>query len=253
MANPNWNKNIRTGADAYKWANNFVQSYYNSPGFKQRLKENYYPEYVTPYLDRRYNYLISYQFVPKEKIGKDNNVIYEGMADPRLPEIGLLNDEYVFAHELGHNIDYLLSSKKDSKDYSERYPIFRKNKALQALLNNPKYSEVAKNKPNSLASLDDQTHDAQPAESYSDLIAMRDMLYRAGIYDSRKANNVFMKEHLKAFKDINPNFRLFKYFSDDDIITMMNEVAQNNISQDNQNLYAKRGAKLVPKKFKRLK
>lgn len=30
---------------------------------------------------------------------------------------------------------------------------------------------------------------------------------------------------------------------------MMNEVAQNNTSQDNQNLYAKKGTRLIPRKF----
>ena len=42
-------------------------------------------------------------------------------------------------------------------------------------------------------------------------------------------------------------------FDDDTLIKLFNEVAQNDNPQDNQNLYAKRGAKLVPRKFKRFK
>lgn len=67
-------------------------------------------------------------------------------------------------------------------------------------------------------------------------MALRYMLYNNGIYDSRKADNPFTKEHLNKMKEINPEFRLFYNFDDEDIIKikMMNTVAYNT-NYDNQN------------------
>lgn len=133
--------------------------------------------------------------------------------------------------------------------YPFSYPIFRKNKQYQ------KFRQKYANYDNTVAyhyhegNKKLNGHDASPSESYADLIKLRYDLNESGIFDSRTINT-FTKEHLLKFKQskyYNENKRLFNNFTDDQIIQMMNEVAQNNTSQDNQNLYAKAGKKLTLK------
>ena len=91
----------------------------------------------------------------------------------------------------------------------------------------------------------DDLHDASPSESYADLFLLRKKLLDSGVYDIRKANNPFTKQHLEQFKKKNKDkIRLFDNFSDEDIIWMMNNVAQNNMNNNNQNQYAKQGGKM---------
>lgn len=252
MINPNWNKNRNSPQRDYEWSNNFVQSYYNSEGFKERLNKHgwkHYPKYSAPQLVNEAQY--GYYFQPKDyrknsSLYPNQNIINYGWYNDKKSD-GFVNRESLFAHELAHYIDYLLSTNKEIRNYTESYPIFRRNKMLQVLLNDKYHKDewdVAKNHPNSLS---DERHDFKPEESYADLISLRDQLYRAGIYDSRKANNPFTKKHLESFKELNPNFRLFNYFSDNDIIIMMNEVADNGY-QESDIQYAKFGRKLIKRK-----
>ena len=80
-------------------------------------------------------------------------------------------------------------------------------------------------------------HDINPRESYADLNTLRWMMYKQGIYDTKTGD--MKKEHLdKAKKDpyIQKSFsnkRLFKHFSDKDIIRLNNTVAQ----QDDEQSY----------------
>lgn len=77
-------------------------------------------------------------------------------------------------------------------------------------------------------------HDLQPNESKADLDALRFMLYQDKIYDAGK--QPFTKELLQKAKtkySDTQSKRLFKNFSDDDIIWMMNNIAKNNTSNPN--------------------
>lgn len=174
-----------------------------------------------------------YQYHPKTKtisIGNGNNLKHIGY-----------DKKSAIAHELGHAIEHSLRfvSKSSVGDiynerYSTLYPIFRRNKQYQFLLNklvDPKLQKLFNTNPSRYYRY---SHDAQPSESYADLMALRYMLYNNGIYDSRKADNPFTKEHLNKMKEINPEFRLFQNFDDNDIIKMMNTVAYNT-NYDNQN------------------
>lgn len=228
--NPNWNKNQLLGKLDYQHADNFVKSYYNSPGFKQRLiRHNYklYPKYHTPFtVDNSNGYHAGggYWYNSKSNPDLRINAILVDYDQLSNKDDGFLNRESILSHELGHYVDDLLSN--DNNSYSESYPIFRQNRALKDAVEYgyPEIRKIAKNNPNDLPY---GFHDALPSESYADLMSFRNQLYRAGIYDSRKTNP-FTVKHLYQFKKINPNFRLFKYFNDEQIIRMMNEVAQNN-------------------------
>lgn len=83
----------------------------------------------------------------------------------------------------------------------------------------------------------DDIHDGSPSESYADLFLLRKKLLDSGVYDSRKANNPFTKDHLDKFiKQNKDKIRLFDNFSPEDIIWMMNNVAQNYKKIKNPNI-----------------
>lgn len=238
MANPNWNKN-KSKEQSYEEAWNFINSYINSPGFKRRLYNH----------NSSNNAVLNKPSLKSSSYSSYNpldNIVYLGND---YNKYGIPNLQYAAAHELGHAVDTSMSEHiNPSKLYSYTYPIFYNNSKFREVeqLYKQKFKKDLLSDPKAL----DQTvknnykefHDAFPSESYADLMSLRTQLYRAGIYDSRKANSPFTKQHLEQFKKINPDFRLFKYFSDEDIITMMNEVAYSPI--DNQLLYAKQGTKM---------
>lgn len=229
---------------------NFVRSYYNSPGFNQRFHNNIGKGYVGSQYDiepafpkkRVYKFPLKfngftrgkeYQYLPKTKtvsIGK-NDLEYIGY-----------DKKSAIAHELGHAMEHSLRfvSKSSAGDiyngrYSTLYPVFRRNKQYQFFLNELVDPELQKWFNTNPSHYYRYSHDAQPSESYADLIALRYMLYNNGIYDSRKANNPFTKEHLNKIKETNPEFRLFQNFDDKDIIEMMNTVAYNQNNADYKN------------------
>lgn len=65
-------------------------------------------------------------------------------------------------------------------------------------------------------------------------------------------NQVWTKDQIKALKK-NSNIKdydLLNRYDDDFIIYLFNEIAQNSSQEDNQSLYAKKGTKLIARKFK---
>lgn len=244
----------------------FVTSYYNSPGFIERLKKH------NDSLDDK-----PYAFAPSDKlaidyinygIGKDTD---DPSYDPNSKTIntGSTNTTYggftygmpfIVSHEGGHAIDY--SMKKVDRDhgseydklynhyldYSGSYPIFQNNKKFRSIKNELtnklinrglskeeaiKQSDKYGNKLIK-SNADNIEHDARARESYADYIGFLQMLNEDGIHDARKSNidgsNTFTKEKLDKFKEKHKdwqNMRFFQNFDEEDIIRMPNEVASN--------------------------
>ena len=261
------------GDKAFNKAYNFVSAYMNSPGFKRRFKEHVnHPELFT-YNGNVFPDLYQYMAVSSHKKPRleqynednaaydlSNNTVYYD-PDYNGADHGAVNMESVMAHELGHWLDdginygermrkYRVVTNPDGtseyrqvglgklysygKKWSESYPIFRRNKAYQRARSamSPETQESFDKHPMLYYKL---YHDEQPGESYADLIELRSQLYRSGIYNSLK-DQKFEQKHLDRFKKINPNSRLLQYFNDDDIIEMMNTVADNG-SQKQENTY----------------
>lgn len=225
---------------------NFITSYAQSPGYKSR--QSLFQE-GNP-LDRLKSIKLKYGtmnfYDPKDNaVYIDINSNLYNDANIEIPDLALSPStwrynypEYLAAHEIGHALDMGSSDE----------PVFVPF-ASSALWLNKKYHKKL-NKSSSQYS-----HDSKNYETYADLIAFRTALYRTGIFDSRGVQK-FTKDHLDRFKQVvgeysgvYPIDRFLKQFSDEDIIKMMNEVAYN--EQNGQNLYAKRGAKLIPRKFKK--
>lgn len=276
-----------------KQARNFVSSYAQSPGFKERLQKalkylkqyeqnpryNHYPKNLS-YTSQDYIYGIKLNpYVIKTKYDSDDgayfneqtNTVYipdQNYDDDRVLEDYGNTAAHEYAHSLSAHITPYLEvssnfykthpsfkkfdhSYKNTFNYPYIFPHFRNSKSYQQMLNiftDPETLAGYERDPNLVYSETSTTHDASPDESYADLMALRYDLMINNIYDSRKANNIFTKEHLDKYKKLNRRNRIFDNFTDEQIIQMMNEVAQNNTLS--QNLYAKKGIKLVPKKLK---
>lgn len=108
-------------------------------------------------------------------------------------------------------------------DYPNIFPHFRNSISYNSVLYNlPKeHQDFYEKHPEVLQNETSIGHDATPSESYADLMTFREALNRFGVYDSRKANNPFTREHLNKWKKLNKHLRLFDNFTDDQIIEMM--------------------------------
>lgn len=167
----------------------------------------------------------------------------------------------IAAHEAAHGKNnsiklYLNSNgwkERVNQQYANIYSIFRNNK---------EYQKLSKFLGNDSIYLDENpqsfefdNHDAMPDESYGDLVGLRFELNELGIFDSRVKGSVATIDHIKKYKEIMAKEgielnRLFKNFSDEDIVWMLNYVAQNK-ERDNNLLgisYASKGRRLIRRK-----
>ena len=163
---------------------NFVTAYYNSPGFEERLSKHinttagYTDKYGSaPVRDITKPNKIKFPKV-KEKVSDQgsyydpaSNTIFidkEQLAGQKysVEDIGVFNTEQITSHEFGHSLDSQMNVNSPARlDYSLTYPQLRKF---------------------SNSNSENTEHDKRPSEIYADLIAMRDMLYRSGIFNSLK-------------------------------------------------------------------
>ena len=251
-------------------ARKFVDTYMHSAGFNQRLSQHKY-KYPNLKLDKSEGLTKGIEesdvYNAYYRRRGDNRLGFRSPSAEQSIIYGNVQHMTPIAHELGHNLDFIIDvDPKWNKPYhsqilySSTYPIFRKSRAINRFhAKLPPGPYTIKTSENLYAS-HPGWHDAFPSESYGDLMDLRYSLYKSGIYDSTKKDNPFTQQHLNDFrKKYNGKYRfatgrLFDYFSDQDIIEMMNTVAQNNVpTDDNQPLYAKRGGTIYFKNGKIIK
>lgn len=109
---------------------------------------------------------------------------------------------------------------------------------------------------NNIYDIDAGTHDIDPNEVKADIYQLRFNLFKNDIYDARKQD--FGKDHYNKAKKLygtDPILkRIFDAYTEDDFIYLMNTVADN--KQNNKKsstLYAKKGARINPKKLSNIK
>ena len=220
---------------AFKKAQDFVKKYYNSEGFRWRYNNKRAND------NSSFNYLDAMPEVSnldKLYVGTlyDNNAWYNPVDDKvyisadrsnyndMLRETGSYNIKNVLMHELAHKADQYMSNEDST--YSSQYPVFLQNNLLSEdekqyldeIHDGDVYAEVI-------------DHDAQPQEMYADTVELRGILDEYGIFDSTIKGNVFKKEHLDKFKNAwlqrhGELPRIFEYFTDDQIIEILNTVAK---------------------------
>lgn len=220
---------------------NYILDYYNSPGFRWRMGKARYlsPEEFTIANFQGLQNKAPIEFVVDYESAKDAaDAYYNGRIDDehsisigsdKLFNLFPGNWNQVGAHEATHAVDEAIKANVDQlmesgNNWSESFPIFEQANKINrlGLMDNPDLTEEQYSQ---------YYHDRQPVESYADLGAFREALYRLGIYDSRDIVP-FTREHLETFKKIGEYSRLFDYFDDDDIIWMMNNIAMNEVPQE---------------------
>lgn len=220
---------------------NYILDYYNSPGFAWRMGNARYlsPEHFSITNFNGLENKAPLNFILDYYTEQDNpNASYRGSIDDE-HTISVGSDDLfksfkgnwqqVGAHEATHAVDEAIRASieqlaNSGYNWSEVFPIFeRENKINKlGLLNADDLTEEQYNI---------YQHDRFPGESYADLGSFREALYRLGIYDSREITP-FTKEHLEAFKKTGEYSRLLEYFDDDAIIWMMNNIAMNDVPQE---------------------
>ena len=216
----------------------FLNSYFQSPTFRSRFSGsakdyktamdifNYQAHKNKPYItkvdDGTGSHVSDYAFNVGAGIPEDTSVV---LSEPQAKMLDTSLWDDIYPHEYSHNIRLLNPNDEMMFAYGD---------------NDPK-AKMAYNKWNSLntnLSFSDWlktagpvTHDQRPNENYSDLNALRWLMYKQGIYDTRQGP--MTEEHIeKAMKDpyIKKQYsqkRFFKRYNPKAIIKLNNEVAMN--------------------------
>ena len=246
ISDANWAKNpekylidsnIRLGGEEAEKVNSFFKSYAQSEGLNRILRnQNKWWKSRHPY--RKY-VETSGVYTAKQRIKNAANrdvTIFELDSYPELSFYRPFNQRayvgnmqrkeeidmktnfpytHALSHEVGHHYDdtALLNGQREALDINKQYK--------------------------------ENGHDEKYSERLADIYALKYLLYREGIYDSRGNLNV-TPDQVKALRELYPNIRTFKQMqSDEDIAKMLNLIAMN--STNNTINIAKKGNKLIPK------
>lgn len=265
----------------------FLNSYYSSPEFHQRMnwinggnqdeykkqmdyiksgEDNYkpfvipsghptlgssalhYPENVGDNRDVRN----SFRFDDDDK--KPDSDISTLLSLPQSKQIGANLYREVVPHEYTHNTRGLSPDEEEkitslSKNSDKALKTYNDQKPIAQSLYNLKNRGQDPDKPkyDVFSDLSETTnHDFSPNEKYADLNALRFMMWRNNIYDTRKGD-MKIEDLQKAMKnpEIKDSFimkRMLQNFNPDDIVRFNNTIASNNSQESNQ---AKRGGYIM--------
>lgn len=237
----------------------FLESYLQSPIYKERLQKQGYknPDMVIDYRLNRlkdvdiYNQTSNDSFLEEafRKLrgyndgniygsnysSSNNKLLLNNDEDQRNAKenkfnAGKLNPEYTKAHELSHAL--ISGAELNDRDKSE---LFNRLQSFQLDEDFRKVDrDVIKNK-----NYQEVDHDSQPTENKADIDAIRYMMYKNGIYDTRK-DGEFTKEHLNKLYKTNDFIknRLKNNYKDEDLIWLMNNIADNS---DIDGVYGQQG------------
>lgn len=235
----------------------YLESYLQTPVYIERLRNQNYPnpEEVAQYrLDRLKDTEVYYQdpndnyiqeayramrgFENRNGLGsayspRTNKITINQEADKRnLAEKKFKpNKRSVEAHEFSHATTSTLPL--NTKDEAE---LFSRLKGFQT---DEDFRQVDKDDMIKKKTYNRLSHDFLPTENKADIDALRYELYKRNIYDTRKDGN-FNKWHLNQIR--NSDFvknRLQNNYTDEDIIWLMNNIADN--SNSDNTVYGQQG------------
>jgi len=211
----------------------FLLDYLDSPMFEKRLKNSQY-DVEKEKLKRKRNIEDTYIMYSNDDTdsGTDkafshfNPFINRVMVNNKQSQkLGTTTSE-VTSHELGHSeilgdfLDETQSFSYDDIKFSGNRLNSKERIQLESMLNNPNAN----------------SHDIIPGENKSDINALRYNLFKDGIYDAGKEE--FTRDHLKKAKKSFTLDRLLKNYGEDNLILLMNIIAQNNSTTDNRKVAA---------------
>lgn len=227
-----YEKDIDTNLPIYdKNARDFLTYYLNSPLYKQRLIKQGYDKPEDAIRLRLANLGVT----PTVKKLTDTSEYDPPTQKVNISPYDYLSNKYlkpksVVVHELSH-----VAGAMEPGTPKIPFPMTLSEKEANEIYNRNRLSTLDASKLT-----DEQrallSHDVSPHENKADLDTLRYLLYQDGLYDAGKQN--FSKEMLQKAKQKYGSDgmvkRLFNYFSDDDIIWMMNNIAKNsNINSTN--------------------
>lgn len=242
---------------------NWHLNYINSPKYRERLIKMGYtnPDKVIKDRTRRLRNTNIISSDTATDLGSyynqldGANTIY--MDYPQIKRLNTFRDD-ILAHEFGHvnnsstNIkidkkgNFFVTPSNTSLNENEEEYIANRNVVVgKKMVDMFRGSPAKKNNTYSNV-LGGIGHDYSPAENKSDIDALRYMLEKEGLY--KAGNEDFTPELLekaKSNKVIQRSFnasRVFKKFTDKDIIDIMNNIASNTQENNNSPIYARNGA-----------
>jgi hypothetical protein len=239
----------------------WYQSYVSSPKYTERLgnfwrsPEDIQKQRAATYSNIKFNdptssKNLSYYPNTNDITVSPDAIRLEQMGNPKAKPRDIQED--IVAHELGHGVNTGKNPGSNLNWVEEQY-ILNRNKNISPDLKKRVFETMAiQDKPDTLYpqkrkasdQLTDELHDLSPAESKSDIDAVRYLLNREGIYDARKEDlNQGVLDKAKQNKVLknSPTFkRLQENFKDKDLIDIFNKVAfnpnnTNNINTNNIN------------------
>ena len=217
----------------------FLTEYLNSPKYKERLKSSGYN--VEQELNQRK------QNLKDATVYQEHQGFFESLADFRFPpEKGSYYDN----NTNSVNLDYPETVKGWNELYKGilKVPSKKEVEAHElghAIVSANGYSvnnyDNANLKNRSTNRKDVNSHDKMSSENKADLDAYRYTLKQEGLYDAGK--EIFTKEHLKKQSKSTIKNRLLRNYSEEDLIWLMNNIAQNEKSQDREVQFSQQGGK----------
>lgn len=236
------NEEYSSAVDPLRSSANYINDYYNSEAYRNRANKYGVPS-ENP-LKKEYN--IEVKDAPEEidtilatsgmygsrAIGNNIRIMHDWDVEKKIAP-----EQAVLAHELGHE-NPLFNTRINWDSY--KYPEDKNRLSPYYWFDYTNIPDewVEYLKPtNNIQDLDE--HDVELNENYSDLVGLREALYRNGIFDSSDGS-IFTQDMLDRFRQTGEANRFLKYHTDEQIINALNEVAQN--SQHSQDVnYAANG------------
>lgn len=226
-----YEKDIDDNLSTYdKEIKNYYNGYLNSPLYRQRLLGMGYKNPDDAIKLRQANVNITKtekKFINNSEYkAADQKVDITAYDKLNNPDANLKS---IMAHEYSHvagSLHFLTPKFPDpmKMSYKEFDEMYKRNKLRNI--------DTSKLTPQQKA---DHDHDIYPTESKADIDSLRYRLYSDGMYDAGKQE--FNKGHLEKakqkYKDDYQTKRLFKNFSDEDIIWLMNNIAKNKNNNSN--------------------
>lgn len=204
--------------DEVKEVKQFYNQYLNSPNYKARLLAQGYDD-PNKTIAERLGTLNSVGFTETPNIGskfiRSKGVVNFDANENRKYGVNPIN---VAAHELSHTAGGIGFTGMTLKGNEYLNP-----KEIQLIDQGNKSKDL---------------HDSMAGEVKADIDALRFQLKKKGVYDT--GTQTFDKNHLRKARELfstDPTIkRVFDRFKDEDIIKIMNSIADNNIKPNNQNL-----------------
>lgn len=203
----------------------FLNAYFASPMFQKRAGANY-AQHREVFDKNAPNYRPKVKGKYSET--KKDGTVYLSPEEAKREGMDLFNG--VLPHEYSHLVRELSPQEEYRFIDKEKNPAIKQEWMTEYDgLKYPSFSHY-------LAKTNPDGHDFQPNEQYGDLNTLRWMLYKSGVYDTRKGD--LTPEQFKKFADDpkhRDNFflkRLREHFSDEDIIRLNNEVAYTGAQQN---------------------